>query len=190
VKKVELFSIPFILMVNLKRFNSKSDVRSKDKLEDEVHMPNERPDLPDIVLSNKEANVNVKRKGSSHCTQCRIITEVTWDLATTQPLSKPHLDIAWLDFGDSYVTEICNLNKVITGAVYSLSYKRKGFNLADEPGFGTMKTLALLNIQSEVANGNVKIAKDLKLEAAHYAVLEPTKEETLKNDEDIGNFKS
>ena len=61
-KKMELYSAPPILIINLDRFKSKKGSALKDKIEDKVLFPVEELDLSDIIISNKDTNGNKKQE--------------------------------------------------------------------------------------------------------------------------------
>jgi ubiquitin C-terminal hydrolase len=174
MKKLELYSTPPILMISLKRFKSGRGMYFKDKLEDEVHFPIDHLDISDIVISNKDENGKAKKS---------IIYELyaisnhygNMGFGHYTAFAKNPLDNTWYDFDDSHVTEISDPNKVITEAAYNLFYKRKDFSFTDEIDFEAIK--------------NTCDFEDFKLEVSHYAVPEPMKEETQKNDEDMAVLK-
>ena len=80
-KKMELYSAPPILIINLDRFKSKKGSALKDKIEDKVLFPVEELDLSDIIISNKDTNGN---KYSMNYTLFQIIILIMTDWNTIQ----------------------------------------------------------------------------------------------------------
>ena len=60
-KKMEIYKVPPVLFLNLKRFKSSAGSYYKDKLDDVVDFPIKNLDLTDKILSNKNKDGSFKQ---------------------------------------------------------------------------------------------------------------------------------
>lgn len=150
-KKMELYTTPPILFINLKRFKSGRGSYFKDKLEDKVYLPIESLDISDIVLSNKNSDGSKKK-------------DVIYELYAVSnhygnmgfghytAYGRNPIDKEWYDFDDSHVTGVSDSNKVVTEAAYNLFYRRKDFAWDSEIDFEALKqTVDFEDFQQEIS---------------------------------------
>jgi hypothetical protein len=162
MKKMELYSSPPVLLISLKRFKSGRGSYFKDKLEEKVFFPFDL-DISDIVLSNK--NEDGSLKGTVEYELYAVSNHYgNMGFGHYTAYGKNPKEDAWYDFDDSNVTEVKDLNSVVSEAAYNLFYKRKDFSFTEEVDYSQLKQTCDF--------------EEFKLEVAHYAKPEEKKEES------------
>lgn len=122
---MQIYKVPPVLFLNLKRFKQSSGSYYKDKLDDVVDFPITDLDLSDKVLSNRNPDGSFKE-------------QIIYDLYAISnhygnmgfghytAYAKNHITGYWYDFDDSSVTKM-SPDQLVTGAAYNLFYVRKDF---------------------------------------------------------------
>ena len=120
MKKIEIYNIPKILIIQLKRFNHDSKITTK------VNYPINNLDLTKYVLSYKNSNINN-------------YFEAKYDLFAVanhygslsfghyKAYCKNSIDNNWYEFNDSNVKQISE-DEIVNSNAYVLFYKQKGIN--------------------------------------------------------------
>lgn len=161
MKKMELYSTPPVLMISLKRFKSGKGSYFKDKLEDKVFFPIETLDVSNIVLSNK--NEDGSNKAVIHYELYGVSNHYgNMGFGHYTAYAKNTLDGNWYDFDDSNVTQVTNVDSIVTEAAYNLFYRRKDFDFTDEAYI--------------LKNSND--FEEFKIEVSHYQETVVTNEES------------
>eukprot|EP00897_Mesotaenium_endlicherianum_P006759 jgi/Mesen1/6110/ME000310S05199 len=115
-KKLDLWRLPDVLVVHLKRFSYNRYV--KTKLDTMVHFPVHDLDLTDHVL---------RKDGRAHVYELFAVSNHFGGLGGGHytAYAKLHTDNTWYNFDDSHVSPSSE-SEVMTTAAYVLFYKRKG----------------------------------------------------------------
>ncbi len=121
-KKIELYSVPPIMIMCLQRFKS-HNIYFKEKLEDRIIFPIDDLDMSPYVLSQElKANHNLHY-------QLYAVSNHYGSLAFGHytAYAQNSENGKWYDFNDSSVSELQSPDEVVSSAAYVLYYIRKDF---------------------------------------------------------------
>jgi ubiquitin carboxyl-terminal hydrolase 4/11/15 len=136
-KKIELYTVPPILVFCLQRFKS-HNIYFKEKLEDKILFPVEGLDMTNYVLSAHPGD----KTGAPLIYDLYAVSNHFGSLSFGHYTAncKNPLTGQWYDFNDSSVSKIDSPGDVVSGAAYVLYYKRRDMlNNSDSIDYEALK---------------------------------------------------
>ena len=151
-KKLDLFNVPPVLVISLKRFKSSRGGYFKDKLTDKVDFPVQGLDLTQYVCNNPDnekviydlygVTNHYGNMGFGHYTAYGFNVEQK----------------QWYDFDDGHVSPMNDPEQVVTEAAYNLFYRKRGYFEERAIDYNSIKNEAdILTAIDEINARNKKI---------------------------------